>query len=64
MNCKHEFVFVGKGIVSLSAALVVAGVLFLPGKGMAVPNGQVTLTDQGSSAAVDLAAWLGCTTGV
>ena len=59
MNYKREFVFVGKGIVSLSAALVAAGVLFLPGKGMAAPNGQVTLTDQGSSAAVDLGSMAG-----
>ena len=50
MNCKHEFVFAGKGVVSLCGALVVSGVLFLPGKGAA----QVPLSDGGSSAIVNL----------
>ena len=59
MNCRHKFIFTGKGIVSLCTALVVSGILFVPGKSMATPNGIVTLTDGGSSAIVDLGSTAG-----
>ena len=54
MKCRREVVFNGKGVLSLCAALVVSGVLFLPGTGVATPNGIVTLNDGGSSATVNL----------
>jgi hypothetical protein len=56
MRSYHDFVFNGKGIVSLCAALVVSGVLLMPGNGMAQI---ITLTDGGSSATVDLGSGAG-----
>ncbi len=58
MNCKHEFVFVGKG-VSLCGALVLSSVLLLPGRAMADASTTVTLNDGGSSAIVDLGSSAG-----
>lgn len=58
MNCEHVSVFHGKGAVSLCAALVVSGMLLVPGKGMATPS-PVTLNDGGSSAMVDLTSSAG-----
>jgi len=52
MNGKHEFVFVSNGVASLCAALVVSGVLFLPGKGMA--DDIYTMNDGGSSAILNV----------
>ena len=55
MNSRHRLNFTGKGFVSLCAALVASGILFLPGKSAAVlPSSIVTLIDGGSSATVDL----------
>jgi hypothetical protein len=51
MRTHRDFVFNRKGIVSLCAALVVAGVLVLPGRGVATI---VTLNDSGSSATINL----------
>ena len=56
MNVKREFVSVGKGVVSLCAALAVAGVLFLPGKGMAQI---INMDDNGSQASVNLGSQAG-----
>jgi len=51
LNCKHETASAGKRVALLCAALVVSGLLFLPGKGMAQT---VNLNDGGSSATVNL----------
>jgi len=56
MKCIREVVFNGKGIVSLCAALVASGVLFLPGKSEAQI---ITLNDGGSSATVNLNSSVG-----
>jgi hypothetical protein len=50
LNCRHEIASASKGVASLCAALVVSGVLFLPGKGMATP---IMMNDEGSTATVD-----------
>jgi len=54
MKCRREVVFNGRGIIPLSAALVVSGVLFLPGNSLADPQIIANLSDGGSTASVDL----------
>ena len=56
MNYKDEFVSIGKGGVSLCAALVVSGVLFLP---VPAVSQVIPLTDGGSSALVNLNSSVG-----
>ena len=54
MNCKHKLIFIGKGIVSLTAALVVSGLLFLPSNGMATTASTIyTMNDGGSLATIN-----------
>jgi len=53
---KAKFVSVGKEVVSLCAALAVAGVLFLPGKGTAQI---INMNDNGSQASVNLGSQAG-----
>ena len=59
MNCKCEFVSVGRGCISLCAALIVSSIVFLPRESTADPSGVVTLTDGGSSATVNLGSSAG-----
>ncbi len=59
MKSRREVVFKGKNIVSLCAALVVSGVLFLPGNAPADVGNIVNLSDGGSTATVNLTSGVG-----